>query len=104
MLRRTPRSTRTDTLVPYTSLFRSFGGELFDEVGPIAPVENMVEVVGGDHPKDRDADAELPHITRETGAYGAAKISIQLAIATGNTIEHQQIGRASCRERVCQYV
>src|SRR3546814_6386860 len=26
MIRRTPRSTRTDTLVPYTSLFRSAGG------------------------------------------------------------------------------
>src|SRR3546814_20388636 len=25
MIRRTPRSTRTDTLVPYTSLFRSVG-------------------------------------------------------------------------------
>src|SRR3546814_7005489 len=25
MIRRTPRSTRTDTLVPYTTLFRSFG-------------------------------------------------------------------------------
>src|SRR3546814_7510314 len=26
MLRRPPRSTRTDTLFPYTTLFRSFGG------------------------------------------------------------------------------
>src|SRR3546814_15408761 len=25
MMRRTPRSTRTDTLFPYTTLFRSFG-------------------------------------------------------------------------------
>src|SRR3546814_15329594 len=28
MLRRPPRSTPTDTLFPYTTLFRSFGGEL----------------------------------------------------------------------------
>src|SRR3546814_4223013 len=28
MLRRPPRSTRTDTLVPYTTLFRSRGGNL----------------------------------------------------------------------------
>src|SRR3546814_13117675 len=26
MIRRPPRSTRTDTLVPYTTLFRSIGG------------------------------------------------------------------------------
>src|SRR3546814_17170058 len=29
MIRRPPRSTRTDTLVPYTTLFRSGGGEPF---------------------------------------------------------------------------
>src|SRR3546814_15022883 len=27
MIRRTPRSTRTDTLFPYTTLFRSRGGD-----------------------------------------------------------------------------
>src|SRR3546814_3903889 len=27
MIRRPPRSTRTDTLFPYTTLFRSFSGE-----------------------------------------------------------------------------
>src|SRR3546814_17420891 len=27
MIRRPPRSTRTDTLVPYTTLFRSLGGD-----------------------------------------------------------------------------
>src|SRR3546814_3860472 len=29
MIRRPPRSTRTDTLFPYTTLFRSDGGELW---------------------------------------------------------------------------
>src|SRR3546814_8878325 len=29
MIRRPPRSTLTDTLFPYTTLFRSFQGELF---------------------------------------------------------------------------
>src|SRR3546814_11094563 len=28
MIRRPPRSTRTDTLFPYTTLFRSVGGQL----------------------------------------------------------------------------
>src|SRR3546814_5851915 len=34
MIRRPPRSTRTDTLFPYTTLFRS----LLEEVEPIGPV------------------------------------------------------------------
>src|SRR3546814_12469782 len=36
MIRRPPRSTRTDTLFPYTTLFRSFGG---GSPNAIAPVE-----------------------------------------------------------------
>src|SRR3546814_5567400 len=38
MVRRPPRSTRTDTLFPYTTLFRSLGGfkpQLFKRVGAI---------------------------------------------------------------------
>src|SRR3546814_1470670 len=33
MIRRPPRSTRTDTLFPYTTLFRSFAGHLNLELG-----------------------------------------------------------------------
>src|SRR3546814_16009311 len=45
MIRRPPRSTRTDTLFPYTTLFRSPGA-----VTDIAlqPSENLVSVVAGD--------------------------------------------------------
>src|SRR3546814_7343823 len=32
MLRRPPRSTRTDTLFPYTTLFRSLSGEMLREL------------------------------------------------------------------------
>src|SRR3546814_7868787 len=34
MIRRPPRSTRTDTLFPYTTLFRSISGELAPMLGP----------------------------------------------------------------------
>src|SRR3546814_17168547 len=34
MIRRTPRSTRTDTLVTYTTRFRSFGNRVFSDVIP----------------------------------------------------------------------
>src|SRR3546814_14401402 len=33
MIRRPPISTRTDTLFPYTTLFRSGGGALVDDIG-----------------------------------------------------------------------
>src|SRR3546814_1636561 len=33
MIRRPPRSTRTDTLLPYTTLFRSIGQQLRIEAG-----------------------------------------------------------------------
>src|SRR3546814_19670582 len=36
MIRRPPRSTRTDTLFPYTTLFRSGGGEGVDAPRPRA--------------------------------------------------------------------
>src|SRR3546814_11695426 len=36
MIRRPPRSTRTDTLFPYTTLFRSVGGDLMrTATGPL---------------------------------------------------------------------
>src|SRR3546814_20571941 len=40
MIRRTPRSTRTDTLFPYTTLFRSHvaGGENFIDGSPVGVV------------------------------------------------------------------
>src|SRR3546814_8739899 len=34
MIRRPPRSTRTDTLFPYTTLFRSRAGRVVGECGP----------------------------------------------------------------------
>src|SRR3546814_2158599 len=63
MIRRPPRSTRTDTLFPYTTLFRSLSG-------PVAPPNNSAEtrharavdvellaraigVGGGDEPQHR---------------------------------------------------
>src|SRR3546814_4509390 len=42
MIRRPPRSTRTDTLFPYTTLFRSRGDGLCEFVGAVAagPLES----------------------------------------------------------------
>src|SRR3546814_1328862 len=60
MIRRPPRSTRTDTLFPYTTLFRSAHvelthqvsiillGELHENVQTVAHLEDVVFFVAGD--------------------------------------------------------
>src|SRR3546814_5351142 len=42
MIRRPPRSTRTDTLFPYTTLFRSRAGGIEQAIGAVADVGNQV--------------------------------------------------------------
>src|SRR3546814_8209455 len=53
MIGRPPRSKRTDTLFPYTTLFRSHGGVEPDVVGPVGVQ------LGGDGPADHVARLQL---------------------------------------------
>src|SRR3546814_19910237 len=94
MIRRTPRSTRTYTLFPSTTLFRSIG---------------------------MDSESALPGTNNDpASAFEALRgeISLLRRAVEGLTAERQaapnykptlaamaeQLGRASCRERECQYV
>src|SRR3546814_19719137 len=93
MIRRPPRSTRTDTLFPYTTLFRS--------------------TVSG-HNRDVGCCDGGAFVKIEAGGF-LADVG-KFAVNTQNIAAHfnkrhlgfgqpeDQIGRASCRERVCQYV
>src|SRR3546814_20446738 len=74
MTRRPPRSTRTDTLLPYTTLFRSpaerphadvgrVGFVAIEDSGPRARLA-VFEVDGAEHPERRSF--------REAGAHAAA--------------------------------
>src|SRR3546814_12551822 len=54
MLRRPPRSTRTDTLVPYTTLFRSLDARL-----AAATAGDDYELLFSAHPQYRDAIKSL---------------------------------------------
>src|SRR3546814_8140528 len=70
MIRRPPRSTRTDTLFPYTTLFRSprraAGGALYRRgraIGPGRraggePAAQALAAQGRGHPQDRRARSE----------------------------------------------
>src|SRR3546814_13542495 len=102
MIRRPPRSTRTDTLFPYTTLFRSVainpgnsGGPLFNMAG---------EVIGMNS-----------QIYSQSGGYQGLSFSIPIDVAAkvARQLKDQgqvtrgwlgAIGRASSRERVCKYV
>src|SRR3546814_20796286 len=100
MIRRPPRSTRTDTLFPYTTLFRSLGEE-----------EMAAHLAGelGLHFAHLGLDQRMASAPHQWAAAVAQDVLLQAATALDVVDDHRarvalQIGRASCRERVCQYV
>src|SRR3546814_19374328 len=98
MIRRPPRSTRTDTLFPYTTLFRSRVGRqraVMAAKRAQSPVEQreVHRLVG------RDAEPVVDESAREFAAETAHEVDREV-----DGDEFDKIGRASGRERVCQYV
>src|SRR3546814_12427147 len=115
MIRRPPRSTRTDTLFPYTTLFRSSCRfRQIDEPG--APSMRLTS-----------ADEALLSLLRENARAPTAEIARRLQLSrttvqsrierlerlgviagytvkVGDAFEREQVqnGRASCRDRVGQ--
>src|SRR3546814_12226801 len=59
MIRRPPRATRTDTLFPYTTLFRSVGGRTLNQTVNGAPVEAGATWIGGGQTAMSDLCREL---------------------------------------------
>src|SRR3546814_15086006 len=103
MIRRPPRSTRTDTLFPYTTRFRARDGEAADRaaVGRAAAFTSAARPLNdlaGLFEKDAAGFSENcpPRRAHE-------KRDLQLLLKRMN-LSGNKIGRASCRERVCQYV
>src|SRR3546814_17118451 len=99
MIRRPPRSTRTDTLFPYTTLFRSDVTRLVDGQKKGNQNNYTGRFVG-----EWDATPSVNFLlsadytrTREEA------VATSLRQVNENAV-FPEIGRASCRERVCQYV
>src|SRR3546814_16445101 len=105
MIRRPPRSTRTDTLFPYTTLFRSPGG---------APghIRGIVSENGG---RAQNLNVQFHCLWKECGlldrlpdtaAHRVMALGADCFSQTKTALKSfiKQIGRASCRERVCQSV
>src|SRR3546814_16851699 len=102
MIRRPPRSTRTDTLFPYTTLFRSRLPFLHPQ--PRRAQLCHLSSAGAAAGLDREGSGSMTSAREALQA--AAKERILLTDGGwGTQIQlRKQIGRASCRERVCQYV
>src|SRR3546814_12898790 len=98
MIRRTPRSTRTDTLFPYTTRFRSklivYGRT---REGCLMRLRRALEeyVIEGMKTTSPLHQKLLRDPEFQNGDYTIKWLEEWLA---------REIGRASCRERVCQYV
>src|SRR3546814_11496831 len=105
MIRRPPRSTRTDTLVPYTTLFRSL----------LPWLRIATDTMGREHAVLSDGLRHL-RIDIMAGSLIHARGAVllhyeiwgsQTAARRRRTLERfldLEIGRAACRERVWQYV
>src|SRR3546814_15009846 len=113
MIRRPPRSTRTDTLFPYTTLFRSYACQEAGYVAgrPYRKCSRIVgDVMGKYHPHgDSAIYFALARLAQDwsmrvmlidgQGNFGSMDPDDPAAMRYT-----EEIGRASCRERVCQYV
>src|SRR3546814_19210102 len=97
MIRRPPRSTRTDTLFPYTTLFRSEFGDDERLLGPHSR-QNIVEK------RLRQFDLRNMRVDVDAFDRGRRLHEREPAFGRRRDILFKEIGRASCRERVCQYV
>src|SRR3546814_14764402 len=121
MIRRPPRSTRTDTLFPYTTLFRSDDPAGLDPQNfPFAasrdftlrgvPVKGFrISYVG-----EQGWELHFPlsyglalwDMFRDVGItpIGIETYANSRRLEKSLRLQNAEIGRASCRARVCQYV
>src|SRR3546814_14695424 len=109
MRRRPPRSTRTDTLFPYTTLFRSV---FIDEALALLVDEDALDQRLRRVPRQRhEAFVHVDRVRADALAElnaGAVVDGADRRVGTRKmrcVLLHQglEIGRASCRESVCQY-
>src|SRR3546814_13648308 len=94
MIRRPPRSTRTDTRFPYTTLFKAHADLLSKTIAQLGgkPVAAKDKYTFPTDTLKTQADVLRFAASLEQGAVSAYLGAVP------------EIGRASCRDSVCQYV
>src|SRR3546814_13841407 len=114
MIRRPPRSTRTDTLFPYTTLFRSDNISHLLFHAYVAMNEFRYAAVFANALRASFSTLSVPSATDDLNPLSAKPLGSRDANGFGRnrdngdfsvpTAHGSQIGRASCRDRVCQSV
>src|SRR3546814_18519554 len=101
MIRRPPRATRTDTLVPYTTRFRSLR-----ETNPAKKPQFDAMVANPPFSYRWEPGEAMAEDMRFKNHGVAPKSAADFAFLLHGLhyLKDDEIGRASCRERVCQYV
>src|SRR3546814_14208068 len=111
VIRRPPSSTRTDTLLPYTTLLRS--AEL--RAGAIAQLDELelAHFIGAGLSRRDDIALDRGDIVGvvrrrilvepRDGLFAAPAQRMDAGIGDEAARAHQQLGRASCGDRGCQY-
>src|SRR3546814_21070235 len=96
MLRRPPRSTRTDTLFPYTTLFRSVPhGRIKDLKEPCAAFIRLSDPVRFDTTDGRMANLLLILLVPETATQLHLDLLAEIArLMSDASLRQAQIGRA----------
>src|SRR3546814_12369131 len=110
MILRPPRSKRTDTLFPDTTLFRS----RLRETAPVWQVPGTEIFLVTRHALLEEAAGRVEDFSSNMRGVVYRRLNGKPArlthggllqvLATADPPAHTQIGRASGRERVCQYV
>src|SRR3546814_19423650 len=95
MIRRPPRSTRTDTLFPYTTLCRAHRRKARWKMATNVRALRLAVVM-------TLSSAALTACGEKIAV--ATKPPAELLTCADEPVAPDPIGRASCRERVCQYV
>src|SRR3546814_3387447 len=98
MIRRPPRATRTDTLFPYTTLFRSlFAFGRFDPDGFFAKcdVRDRSRNRSARNAGERSVDAKHPFETFDSFLMGCGKVRSEIDRSEEHTSELQSLMRIS---------
>src|SRR3546814_16345148 len=106
MIRRPPRSTRTDTLFPYTTLFRSAARSdiIFLKKAGFNMLRKHIKVEPAQYYHDADRLGILIWQDMPSGAFGDQAVRRPTAREATVTSAGMAIGRGSGRVRVGQYV
>src|SRR3546814_20691618 len=100
MIRLPPRSTRTDTLFPYTTLFRS---NWFSVTIIGVSAMGSLKVAAEGPLRSKPVASSLAAMS--CGVSSATAVLLRLPVGPAKLrAGSAEIVRASCRERVCQYV